>query len=151
MRCQCKLSVQAICCRNSYYYLHVYFSVRCWFCILVSEQNCMSDWSGWAAMTAWTKLWESEWIAFIVATSQRNVLQRDCHSFTGPVIRASFWTTPFPHWSFVSNMPSLSQWKSQMRHELSRWKCLSWSCMKFNGQDYSILPACLLHLVLCAW
>lgn len=38
----------------------------------------MSDWSGWAAMTGVDKkLWESEWVAFIVATSPRgNALRR---------------------------------------------------------------------------
>lgn len=37
-----------------FYDLLFYFSVCCWFCILVSgKKNCMSDWSGWAEMTAW--------------------------------------------------------------------------------------------------
>lgn len=68
-----------------FYYLYFYSSVRCWFCILVSEQklHVRLKWLSWD-MTVCSKLWESEWAAFIVTTSKEECAQRFGHSFTGP-------------------------------------------------------------------
>lgn len=44
----------------------------------------MLEWGGWAAMVAWTELWEPEWSAFIVTTSVRNVLRQNRSLFHWP-------------------------------------------------------------------
>lgn len=84
-------------CGNSYcYYFHVHFSVRCWFCILVSEQilhvglkwlSC-DDRRGQKAMGVWMSRFHSRHF------SEGERARTGCHSFTGPVITAKLVNHP---------------------------------------------------------
>lgn len=156
-RCQCWALFSCCVCGNSYrYYFHVHFSVRCWFCILVSEQilHVGLKWLSWwddrrGQKKADPKLWESEWVAFIVATSPRGRHWDGLPLFHWPCDHSK----PSPSLSsLVPNTLSLSQWKSLMRRNLSR-RTVSRFC-HFWGVTVELqhsASACLLHLVLFAW
>lgn len=102
----------------------------------------MSDWSGWAEMTAWKRLWESEWTAFIVTTSKRNVL-RDLVTLSLALhsqLRLIDWpSTPCTEPMKESN---------ETRDCVMVWNgnSVGW---KVRGLRF--LSACLLHLVHYAW
>lgn len=117
----------------------------------------MSDWSGWAAMTGVDKkLWESEWVAFIVATSPRgNALRRVATLSLALWSQQSLSTIPIS--SLVPLFLTRWVWANERVQWDATWaggqrRVLPWGRLRFNGRDYSILPsACLLHLVLFAW
>lgn len=153
-------------CGNSYcYYFHVYFSVRCWFCILVSDQilhvglkwlSCDDRRGHKKTKKTKTKLWESEWVAFIVATSPRGTRSDGLPLFHWPCDHSkACQPSPSPHWSLCPwHMLSLSQWKSPMRRDLSRRTASSVVMRPFWGitvQLHRSASACLLHRGLFAW
>lgn len=118
----------------------------------------MSDWSGWAAMTGVDKkLWESEWVAFIVATSPRgNALGRVATLSLALWSQQSLSTIPIcslvPLFLTHAEFEPMKESNETRLEPADNFRVLPWGRLRFNGWDYSILPsACLLHLVLFAW
>lgn len=118
----------------------------------------MSDWSGWAAMTGVDKkLWESEWVAFIVATSPRgNALGRVATLSLALWSQQSLSTIPIcslvPLFLTHAEFEPMKESNETRLEPADNFRVLPWGRLRFNGRDHSILPsACLLHLVLFAW
>lgn len=147
-------------CGNSYcYYFHVCFSVRCWFCILVSEQilhvglkwlSC-DDRRGQKAMGVWMSRFHSRHF------SEGNALGRVATLSLALWSQPSFSTIPIS--SLVPLFLTHAEFEATERVQWdATWasgqchRVLPWGRLRCNGRDFSGLPMhafCILYF--CAW
>lgn len=129
----CKWSVLA-----TFYFLLFTFLLLCLLLILHFgkwKKNCMSDWSGWAEMTAWNSYGSLN--CFHSHHFLENCDKRFGHSFTGPVFVIALQMNTLPS---VANNLSLTPMKESVRQT----RVLVWNGPSI-GQTWQASDFCPLH------